>query len=563
MPDTPEKKRPGKAPFPGPDRQPAIEPENPVIDRRKVVFGLGFGVVAAAGARYLDTANSSTVSTGSAASTVTSGTDDDPAAGATDSPITASGDLPQTEGVFEAPVFDASKRLGPGQTADVVFTGARIIDPDSGFDRIGNVALVGSIIAEISDQPIVATREIPAAGLIVSPGFIDMLSYAPNGYGEWWKVADGVTTNVGMHGLRFDATDFYDEWSNTGVPINFGGAVHTSHVRSELGFPPLDTADAAGIVEISKQVEAQVKAGYLGIHVQPEYAPGVSPTELMDMGRIAADLDVPLCVHARFSDNLEPGVQADATRELISVASETGCHVHVEHLNSTGGTGRMAEALREVSTAIAEGLRMTTCMYPYEFWATYLQANRFTDWQEKYGLSYGDLQVAGTNERLTAETYAAALDANALTAAFAIPSGDLDLGIQAPFMMIGSDAILERPHNNHPRSTGCFSRTIAEYSRNKGLVTLSEALAMMTIRPANLLGISSPQMNRKGRLQIGADADITVFDPLTIADRSTIENPALESVGVSYVFVGGTEVRNIDGNVTSALPGAAIRSDRV
>jgi len=265
-------------------------------------------------------------------------------------------------------------------------------------------------------------------------------------------------------------------------------------------------------------------------------------------------------VHARFSDNEVPGLQAEAVTELVEVARTTGCHVHIEHLNSTGGTGRMAEALGQISDAIAEGLSMTACMYPYEFWATYLKAARFDNWQEKYGISYDSLQVAGTNERLTAETYEQARDANALTAAFAIPADDLDMAIQAPFMMIGSDAILERPHNNHPRSTGCFSRTIAQYARTKGLISLNQALEMMTIRPANLLAISSPQMGRKGRIQIGADADITVFDPLTIADTSTIENPAQESVGVKYVFVNGTEVRNPEGNITTEFPGVAITS---
>jgi N-acyl-D-aspartate/D-glutamate deacylase len=199
-------------------------------------------------------------------------------------------------------------------------------------------------------------------------------------------------------------------------------------------------------------------------------------------------------------------------------------------------------------------------VYPYEFWATTLKSARFRDWQEKFGITYSDLQVAGTNERLSEATFADALDQNLLTAAFAIPPGDIDLAMTAPFMMIGSDAILERPHNNHPRSTGSFSRTIAEYSRNKGLVTLSEALAMMTIRPANLLGLSSPQMRRKGRMQIGADADVTAFDPVRIVDNSTIENPAQESTGVQYVFVNGTEVRNPEGNITSNLPGVAIRS---
>lgn len=526
------------------------------------MFGLGFGVVAAAGSRYLDAPTGSSVTaTGAGSDTDTSPVTTNSNDGAS-TPAVGEADQPVTTGTFEAPVLDESKRLAPGQTADVVFTGGRIIDPDTGFDRIGNVALVGSTIVEISDQPIPATREVPAANLVISPGFIDMLSYAPNGYGEWWKVADGVTTNVGMHGLRSDATKLFTRWTDAGVPINFGGAAHNSFVREELGLTIFDTADALEITEVSQAVEAQVRAGYLGIHAQPEYAPGVSETELLSMGRLAAKLEVPLCVHARYSDNLAPGLQSEATAELIRVARETGCHVHVEHLNSTGGTGRMADALGELSAAIDEGLRISACMYPYEFWATYLKTSRFTDWQEKYGLTFGDLQVAGTNERLNAQTYVEALDANRLTAAFAIPESDNDLAIQASFMMVGSDAILEPEHNNHPRSTGCFSRTIAEYTRNKQLLSLSQALAMMTIRPARLLEISSPNMGRKGRMQIGADADITVFDPATIADRSTIENPAQESVGVKYVFVNGTEVRNPEGNIESAFPGIAIRSDR-
>ena len=163
--------------------------------------------------------------------------------------------------------------------------------------------------------------------------------------------------------------------------------------------------------------------------------------------------------------------------------------------------------------------------------------------------------------RLTEDTYSDALSQNALTAAYAIPRSDLELGVQAPFMMIGSDAILERPHNNHPRSTGAFCRTIGEFSRNRGLISLVDALAMLTIRPANLTAIGSDQMARKGRLQIGADADVTVFDATTIIDRSTIENPAQESLGVEYVYVNGTEVRNRDGNVSGVSPGVAITSN--
>ena len=313
--------------------------------------------------------------------------------------------------------------------------------------------------------------------------------------------------------------------------------------------------------DIVGEIESQIRAGYLGVSVHPEYAPGVSQLELMELGRTVERLQVPMCVHARFSDNISPGLQSEATGELVQVARETGAHVHIEHLNSTGGTGRMAEALGEIEDALAEGLSMSACMYPYEFWATTLKSNRFQDWQEKFGLSYDQLQVAGQPERLTAETFAQAYDENLLTAAFAIPPGDIDLGLQASFMIIGSDAILERPHNNHPRSTGCFARTLGVYTRDRNIIDLPQALAMMTIRPAKLLERGSPAMRTKGRMQIGADADVTVFNPDTIIDRSTIENPAQESVGVDYVFVNGTAIRRAGINqLDIGRPGSAIRS---
>ena len=557
-----------ESPRPKPDPESVDSPLEHLVDRRKVVLGLGFGAATVAGLAGLgDRTTAPVVATGSATTTTTTEAPASAGAVAVGEPST---------GPFVAPVFDASKGLVEGESADVVLNGGRIIDPETGFDRVGNVALRDDVIVAISDTPVAGARQIDAAGLVIAPGFIDMLSYQPNAApgwvgGEWWKVADGVTSNICMHGLRFDADAFYDRWRNEGVPVHFGGAVHNSQVRADLGFGIGESADDR-LAELSDRIEQQITAGYVGIHAQPEYAPGVSATEMLDMGRIAARLDVPLCVHARYSDNVVPGVQSEATAELVNVARETGAHVHIEHLNSTGGTGRMGEALAEIETAIDEGLRMSSCMYPYEFWATGLQTSRYQDWQERYGLDYGDLQVAGSSERLTESTYAAAFAENALTAAFAIPPGDILLGFEAPFMMIGSDAILEQSLRNHPRATGCFARTLGEYVRNQGAVSLVDALAMMTIRPANLVGIGAPAMRSKGRMQIGADADVTVFDPETIIDRSTLADPSRESVGVEFVFVAGVEVRNPDGNMmettgadgstTRVRPGRAITSAR-
>jgi len=124
--------------------------------------------------------------------------------------------------------------------------------------------------------------------------------------------------------------------------------------------------------------------------------------------------------------------------------------------------------------------------------------------------------------------------------------------------MLGSDAILEPGNKNHPRSTGCFSRAIGRYTRDLKVLPLMDALAKATILPAQLTEGGASQMRTKGRLQIGADADITVFDPTTLIDRSTIEAPGVESEGVRYVLVDGQVVRTPQGNQTSVRPGIAI-----
>ena len=537
------------------------------IDRRKILLGLGFGAAAAGGVSMLEPGGT-TILDGLQRIQDAAAVD---AAGATEvalpdePPPTTTTTTTTTTPVadeFDPPVLDRSFALQEGQAAAFALVGGRIIDPETGFDRPGNVGLLNGKIVAISEETILADETIDVTGQVISPGFIDMLSYAPNGYGEWFKIADGVTTNLGMHGLQFEPTPFHDRWTNEGVPINFGGAAHNTFVRTRLEINPFATAENGKVNNIVDEIETQIRNGYLGVSVHPEYAPGVSQLELTELGRTVERLRVPMCVHARFSDNLSPGLQSEATGELVQVARRTGAHVHIEHLNSTGGTGRMEEALGEIEDAIAEGLSMSACMYPYEFWATTLKSNRFQDWQEKFGLNFEDLQVAGQPDRLTEATFDQAYDENLLTAAFAIPPGDIDLGLQASFMMLGSDAILERPHNNHPRSTGCFARALGVYTRERNIIDLPTALAMMTIRPANLVERSSPAMQSKGRMQIGADADVTVFDPATIIDRSTIDNPAQESIGVNFVFVDGVPIRRNGANdLEIGRPGKAIQSE--
>jgi dihydroorotase len=141
----------------------------------------------------------------------------------------------------------------------------------------------------------------------------------------------------------------------------------------------------------------------------------------------------------------------------------------------------------------------------------------------------------------------------------AIPEADVVAGLQSPFVLIGSDAVLEEGDNNHPRGAGCFCRVLGRYVRERKVLSLRDALAKMTIFPAQRLAVGASAFTRKGRLQVGADADVTVFDPDTVADRATIDDPSRQSVGVQWVLVGGQAVKTPDGLQRDVRPGQPIR----
>ena len=540
------------------------KPTGGSIARRRLLLALGFGVTNVAVLRRIGSgADSGEDPQTEPADPQTAATDSTPAPASSVPPTVVS--EPAPDGPPQIPVLDESAARGPDHVYDLAIVGGRVIDPASGFDSVASIGISGSTVAAIAAgpdaAPLQASTTIDATGLVVSPGFIDILSYSPNGYGEWFKLADGVTTNLGMHGLDNRADRWFAAHPDGSSPVHFGGAYDNAFVRQAHGLEPYDAIAGGALDAVLEDARADLRNGFVGLHMQPEYTPGTTADDLLAHAALAAEHEVPLCVHARYSDNLPPGTNLQAISELVRAARETGAHVHIEHINSTGGTGVMAEALGRVDDAIGEGLAMTACVYPYEFWATYLKSARYENWQEKFGIGYGDLQVAGTSERLTEQTFAAAYANNSLTAAFAMSAADVELPLQADFVMVGSDAILDRSHNNHPRSTGCFSRVLGRYVRERAVVDLPTALSKMTIQPARLLERRCPALQTKGRLGIGADADITVFDPASVADRSTIENPAQESAGIRWIVVEGRVARSPDGSTGEAPNGRGLKSD--
>ena len=442
---------------------------------------------------------------------------------------------------------------------DQVISNGRVIDPDSGFDGVLNVGIDKGTITGFGTTPLTGRATIDATQNVVSPGFIDFLSYEPNTRGAWFKIGDGVTTNLGMHGMQQGvwADTFFQQYSGS-CPVNFGGAFSDHWVRyDKLGLDVGTSATTSQISRLADIFEAELHKGWLGIDFEPEYTPGVTFAELAGLAKVAKTYGVPCFFHGRYSSYDK---ESQTVPEIIRVAQETGASVHVAHLPSTGGTWHIEEALALINEARSAGVDITACMYPYNFWATYLGSARFSDgWQQRYRISYNDLQVAGTTERLNSAAFPGLQSENKLTVAYAIPESTIRTAIKDPHIMIGSDAILDSG-NNHPRATGCFSRVLGRYVRDLGLITLPEALAKMTILPARRLEAKCPQLQLKGRLQRGADADICIFDPATVSDKSTVPDPEIYSAGISYVLIAGTVVKDHGGIKSSILKGQPIKS---
>jgi dihydroorotase len=445
---------------------------------------------------------------------------------------------------------------------DLVIRNGHVMDPESGLDRAGLwVGIRDGTIAAIADTALPGRQVIDAGGQVVAPGFIDVLSYDPNAYGIWRKLTDGVTTNLAMHGASADMAAWYRALGRSRWPVNYGGAFSEPNARNRLGISRYRAATAGELERLVALAERGLEDGALGVAMSPEYTPGATGDEVIAMARVAARHRAPLFVHARYSDTIPPGTDAEGIHEILDAARRTGAAVHVDHVTSAA-TFDMAAALDSLGAARRAGLDVTACVYPYDYWGTKLNQARFDEgWQQRFGISYGDLQIAGTTERLTAETFRRYRAQGKLAVAYAIPDTAVALALAAPFVMIGSDAILNPGNNNHPRASGAFSRTLAVYVRQRATISLMDAIRKMTLLPARALEARSPAMRRKGRVQVGADADLVVFDPARVRDRATVEHPELASEGISWVVVAGQIALDAKGPRAQVRAGKAIRGE--
>lgn len=384
-------------------------------------------------------------------------------------------------------------------------------------------------------------------GRVISPGFIDILadnSTSPENtfqIFEKYKISDGVTTALQMHGGSPDCGAYYRYFSNRSHAINYGVSTFVMAIRARSG--------------ARRQIEKNLEEGALGVSHSLEYQPAPY-AEMLEYAKLAKKYERPMFLHLRYSSSEK---ELDGVDEAIRLARDSGARVHIDHLHSTGGTFHMEQALEKIRTAIAQGLTITTCVYPYSFWATYLSNNRFgPGWQQRYKLTYEDLRIVGSSVRLTARSFAHYRKTSALAA---VPEGTMpldktvDLALKEDFCMIGSDGGIqfEPRANSHPRGAGCFATAI-RHGLNIGL-PLEKILAKITTLPRSVV---TPAMKDRGVLEDGAIADLTVFDPTTIRGNATIENPNQFSSGIDLVIVNG-KIAFKDGKLVAKL-GLAIKA---
>lgn len=403
------------------------------------------------------------------------------------------------------------------------FDGAAWRSDDVGVDAGGRIRLgIG-----------LAGRDtLTLEGRVIAPGFIDVLADNSDNPArtfpifEKYKLGDGVTTALQMHGGSAECAGYYAELGAEPHRINWGASTSVMRVRGRL----------ARNEERRRCVEQNLAEGALGVSHSLEYQP-TPYAETLEYARLAARYERPFFLHLRYSS---PERELEGVAEAIQLARDSGAHVHIDHLHSTGGTWHMEEALAAIRDGIAGGLRLTTCVYPYSYWATYLYSRRFdAGWQRRYGLTYADLRVVGTGERLTAASFARYRKSGVLVA---VPEGTmpfdrtLDLALREDFCLIGSDGgIQSEPRaNSHPRGAGCFATAI-RHGLDIG-IPLERILAKMTALPRALL---APALDGRGALADGAIADLTVFDPATVRGNATLEDPNRMSSGITLVLVGG------------------------
>ena len=497
---------------------------------------------------------------------------------------------------------------------DVVIAGGQVVDGSGSPWFRADVGIANGRISRIGKlADAAAASRIDATGLVVAPGFIDPHAHArerlfdlPTADGYMFQ---GITTVVdGNDGSSpLPLAPFMAKAEAGHFSINLAMFVGHGTVREQVMGTANRKATPAELERMRALVAEAMGDGALGLSTGLAYIPGnYAPTEeLVALSVTAREYGGIYVSHMRD----EGGLVLDSVKETIRIGEEARIPVQISH-HKVGGRrqwGQSKDSLALIAAARARGVDVTFDQYPYTASQTGLSLifprwsladdglnerlkNPKTRGEVKNGMldfideRFGDdpsriqLVRCGFDPGLSGKTIADILNSTGqpltqsatadavidlqlkggCSAIFhAYDEPDVERLMQSPFGMIGSDGSLTKLGDGapHPRAFGTYPRVLGRYVRERKILTLEDAIRKMTSFPATRLGLGG-----RGLLRPGMAADITVFDPNTVADKSTFTDPHHYSEGVRFVLVNGVIVMD-NGTLTGARPGVVLRRE--
>jgi len=447
----------------------------------------------------------------------------------------------------------------PPVTYDLVIANGRVMDPESNLDDVRHVGIRGGKIETVSATPLAGTRVIDAANHVVAPGFIDLHEHGQQEESYRMMVRDGVTSAFELEVGTGDVATWYQA-REAGQIVNYGVAIGHIPARMKVLGDPGTGLLPAGIGGSGTATDAQMAAmevilreglaqGAVAMGFGSAYTPGAPISEIERMFRVAGAGGVSAHIHMRGGTG--------GLRETIAAAKSAGAPLHIVHVNSSAGD-ELDGFLAQIKAARDAGQDVTTEAYPYGAGMTEIQSALFDDYASWPDDRFALHQLVSSGERLTRVSFAKARQAGGTVIIHGRSEQQTRAAIVSPLSIIASDGFIEHGRG-HPRTSGTFAKVLGRYVREEKAVPLMDALRRMTIEPARRLEKRTPAMSAKGRIRVGADADLAIFNPATVIDRATYEDASIPSAGIPYVIVGGQAVVD-GGEVTTARPGRAVRA---
>lgn len=480
-----------------------------------------------------------------------------------------------------------------GSDYALVINHGRVIDPESGLDATRHVGIANGRIKTIARHPLRGERVIDASGLIVAPGFIDLHSHSPTPLGQHYQAFDGVTTSLELE-AGAEPVQAFGAAISTQPLLNFGASAGyvamRMRVKNGLAFDAttgkprpaglkgwktallflltdFNTAMAASLYEpataaeldqLQQMLHDSLDNGALGIGLALDYfSDAIQQAEMQMIFSTAAQRGVPIFVHIRRGIDGDPS----GLREVLELAATHGTALHVCHITHNA-ISNLDVFLAEIAQARAAGVDVTTEVLPYNAGSALISSAVFgRDWQTIFNITYADVEWAATGERFNEATW------NEYYKKF--PDGQVihhylreewtRQAVQTPGVIIVSDLMrMESTDKKVAPHNGAFTKVLGQYVREEKLLGWTDALAKMTLLPARRLERFAPAFQRKGRIQADADADITIFDPVTIQSNASYDDPFQHATGIVHVIVNGQPIISNGHRVPHSTPGQRI-----